>query len=937
MARKADGTIYINTKIDSDGAKVGIQATEVTMKRFASKVSKIGETVKAKIKEMSDMSRLRADYDDTKMAIAKTKDQIAELTKKQQEYLASGGLENKSVFKSWGKDIDFLEERLKGLYATQDELERAGATSVGPLQKLFELVQQFGFTARSKIESLKKSIRGLPIKILHSIVNGFKKLGSSLKQLSIKALQKMGNAIKKVGAFLKNTVKSMLGFNRQTQNTRMSMGRMLATSLLFSGVFRALSSVMNGAKEGMQNLAQYSDGTNDSLSALTSSLTQLKNSFATAFSPILTVITPILTGFINMLSHAATYVGMFFAALTGQNSFTKAVAVQEDYAAGLSDTASNAKKAEKALKSYQSPLDQINTMDSEDNSSSNTGSGNVSGVSPGEMFETVPIENSIKGMVDKIKNIFQSEDWEGLGTYIAGGINSGFQKIYEIINWNNIGPQVTSFVLAFTTTLNSLTNNIDWGAIGNTIGAGVNTALNTAYLLMMTFDWRSFGAGIASALNNAISTINWTIIGHTLAAKFMIAINFLYGFVTTFDWSQFGISIANSIMGFFNGIDWGAAGTALSTGIRGLFASVKELIANIDWQQLGNDVWLFLSSIDWGGMIADLAYLLGEAIAGIGQFLWGFIEDAVNDVKEYFAKKTEEAGFFGIVGGFFKGIIDAIGNLAVWIEDHIFDPFVDGFKKLFGIHSPSTVMAELASYLIQGLKNGLVGIWNNVKEIFENLKNNIALKFSETVNKIKAAFSLTTIKSHFQQILTAIQNIFSSIPTWFKNTFQKAWQSVKDVFSKGGKVFTGIKDGILSSLKAVINGLISGINKVIKIPFDGINTALKKIKSIEIVGIKPFKWISTISTPQIPYLATGAVIPPNAPFVAMLGDQKRGNNIETPEALLRKIVREETGKKQSGGNYTFIGQINRRTLFEEFIAEAKLQQQITGKNPLELA
>ena len=87
-----------------------------------------------------------------------------------------------------------------------------------------------------------------------------------------------------------------------------------------------------------------------------------------------------------------------------------------------------------------------------------------------------------------------------------------------------------------------------------------------------------------------------------------------------------------------------------------------------------------------------------------------------------------------------------------------------------------------------------------------------------------------------------------------------AWQAVKNVFSTGGKVFDGIKDGIVKAFKTVVNAIIRGINKVIKVPFDGINWALGKIKSIEIVGIKPFNWISTINTPQIPELEKGGVL-----------------------------------------------------------------------------
>ena len=147
----------------------------------------------------------------------------------------------------------------------------------------------------------------------------------------------------------------------------------------------------------------------------------------------------------------------------------------------------------------------------------------------------------------------------------------------------------------------------------------------------------------------------------------------------------------------------------------------------------------------------------------------------------------------------------------------------------------------------------------------------------------------------FQKILAGIQETFAKIPDWFRNKFAEAWQAVKNVFSSGGKIFEGIKDGILSGLKAVVNALISGINQVVAVPFGGINRALRGIKGVNILGLKPFDWISEISVPQIPHLATGAVIPPNREFMAVLGDQSRGTNIETPEDLLRKIYREESG------------------------------------------
>ena len=106
-----------------------------------------------------------------------------------------------------------------------------------------------------------------------------------------------------------------------------------------------------------------------------------------------------------------------------------------------------------------------------------------------------------------------------------------------------------------------------------------------------------------------------------------------------------------------------------------------------------------------------------------------------------------------------------------------------------------------------------------------------------------------------------------------------------------------------------------------------------------LVGSKTIGFKATFPrVPTVPYLAKGAVIPPRSEFLAVLGDQKQGNNIETPEALLRKIVREETaGRQAGGGSWQFTAQINRRTLFDEMMKEAQMRRDTSGKNPFEMA
>ena len=144
-----------------------------------------------------------------------------------------------------------------------------------------------------------------------------------------------------------------------------------------------------------------------------------------------------------------------------------------------------------------------------------------------------------------------------------------------------------------------------------------------------------------------------------------------------------------------------------------------------------------------------------------------------------------------------------------------------------------------------------------------------------------------------------IKSVFSTVADFFKSIFTNAWEGVKAVFSTGGKIFDGIKDGIVKAFTTVVNAIIKGINKVVSIPFDGINWALKKIKSIDILGVKPFNWIKTISVPQIPLLAQGGWFDRGSPQLAIVGDNTREPEIVTPESKIYDQVRNAI--RDSGG------------------------------------
>lgn len=148
--------------------------------------------------------------------------------------------------------------------------------------------------------------------------------------------------------------------------------------------------------------------------------------------------------------------------------------------------------------------------------------------------------------------------------------------------------------------------------------------------------------------------------------------------------------------------------------------------------------------------------------------------------------------------------------------------------------------------------------WEDIKKPFVNAAQWFGDVFTNAINGIKTAFS--AVGGFFGQVWNGIKGAFSNVAGWFSDIFTKAWDGIKNVFAPVGQTFQNIGDSILNGLKSIVNTLITGINNVITVPFDGLNSALRSIRDIDIVGNKPFSWLSDIPVPQIPYLAKGGVL-----------------------------------------------------------------------------
>ena len=289
------------------------------------------------------------------------------------------------------------------------------------------------------------------------------------------------------------------------------------------------------------------------------------------------------------------------------------------------------------------------------------------------------------------------------------------------------------------------------------------------------------------------------------------------------------------------------------------------------------------------GMIASLLLSITtstghgqELIKGVKKTLQGFIDffaGIFTGDTERTAKGIEGifSGLKGIVGSVIDGIRDWLNGLLDWID-----------KKTNGKLKP----------LITGIKAIVTAVFGNIKQTVGNV--------------------IDDIKTIFSGLIKFISGVFSG-------DFDKAWEGIKDIFK-------GIWNTIIDLLNGAINIIIKGLNWLIK--------QMNKI-SFDVPSWVPFVGgksigvnIDYISENVLPRLAKGAVIPANDEFLAVLGDQTHGNNIEAPEGLIRKIVREESGGSGEVHVTIVLDSVTGKKLFETVVRENNAVVRATGASPL---
>ena len=860
----ADGSIVIDTEINTKGMKPGTEEVEAAVRRMANGIDDLGKKSEIAVqKQVTTFAKLNSlyaaqerkveklrealeAYSETKIPtqayaevrnqIEKTEQKLTALLERQQKFLDTGGRTNSSTYKKMQYDIEQLNNSLKYAKGELKDLEDSGgAFTLGKDTDKFSQMYDKYATEAKKLKQMNESL-GISYNRVKNEFEEYKKRLLGIDGASKKAT----NSTKKLGIQMKKSQKPTKKYGEALSGVvrRLVMFRLLRSTI--SLAFRS-------AREGMENLAQYSPETNKAISNVLSSLTQLKNSFATAFSPVAEYASPVLVEFISLLSEAVTWTSQFFAALTGKDTYSKATKVEEDYGAALKESNKQIKEQEKANKKLTYSFDELIQAG---NKSDQDKTGYV-GPTPDQMFTTEEVSNDIKARADAVKKIFS-----GL-----------FAPLKE--SWLDNGPEVMQSLTNLFTSAKQLAQDVgaSFMQVWNVEGYGKAITNN----LLITF------ANLAQTVANLITQFDKAWVSGDTGTKILRHLG----------------DILVTLSGFF----------------RSASESIKNWAANLDFSPLLKSFDKVLTSVNpvvraIGNL---LLWLLNNVLLPITK--WG-LEQALPGVFELIAAALDTL----------CAVIEALEPVGEWLWNSFLQPIgewtgeiiinalkllTDALKKFSDWISENKELVRIITYAILGF----FAAWTIIKLVSDIGKLFVALKvFISVMGKVLD--SITPVKLALWSIITLAAILYDS---WDKMTPTERMIS----FLLAAASAVGVLAVALGALSGGVGAAVvaASLAAGIAAATIAINAGKRQTQSIyrNAGGGRSAKYASAAATYNMPRLATGTVVPPRAgEFAAILGDNKRETEVVSPLSTIKQALKEALAESGGSRDITVIMEVDGR-------------------------
>ena len=580
-----------------------------------------------------------------------------------------------------------------------------------------------------------------------------------------------------------------LGFNKQVS----SLSQADKAVLRYIAIMKQTTNIQG-------NLAQTISSPANMVRILKSEISQLAKAVGQLLYPAFKAILPVLIAAVDLIKEFVVSLASVFGQKIEFTDFSKTQKDIGGVTSAMDDTADATKAAAKAAKDYTMGFDELNIIDPSQNSGS---SGSGSGGAAGNLLGDVDLSQ-----YDMFKD------------YAGSAVDEIKAKL----------------------------KSLDSFQIGTQIGEQLNKLMGMIYNAIHSIDWASLGAFFADGINGLVDSVDWDLFGRLLADRFIIEFELLGGFLSQLDWTSVLNAFIDGFSGFFHElsdwiatVDWTGVGKQLTDKLSDALQNVEieklarvffnfitdsinavsDFLAGTDSYQLGQDLVDFairaVTSVDWAGLAQAIGRFFGEAFIEALDFMGGL----VSRIADYFEKKVAEGPFdnvgLNIVYGIYHGIQDAITNVAAWIVENVFNPFINGFKSAFGINSPSTVMAEQGGYIIAGLKKGITDAISSVTETAKKILSAIKSAFDN--------FSLFDIgKNLIQGLIDGVNNMIETAKNAVANVGTAVIDKVKNVlgihspstvFAEiGGYIAQGLANGITAAQGYVDEAMQGVINVV---------------------------------------------------------------------------------------------------------------------------
>lgn len=1028
----ADGSVIIDTRMDTSGVQNGVSAIRQSFNGLGSVVKKIGVLIGGAFaigkltqfgKECVELGSNLAEVQNVvDVTFTTMSDKVNEFAK---NAMTSAGL-SETMAKQYVGTFGAMSKSFGFSEAQAYDMSTALTQLTGDVASFYNISQDLAYIKlKSVFTGETETLKDLGVVMTQSaldqfaLANGYGKTTSAMTEqekvaLRLAFVQKQlsaasGDFIRTSGSWA-NQVRVM---QLQLQSLKATVGQGLIN--LFTPVLKVINTLLG-------------------------KLATLANAFKS--------FTELITG-----KKSSGQTGASGAGLAGTDAmadtadqYGNAADNAEKLADATNDTADATKKATKAAKGYLNPLDEINnysTDKSADSSSKVPGAPGATGGLAGKMKDAVQnvdygkvaegetvldkMSKPLEKIIDRFKQLAKliaKGFWDGLGDYepIFEGIKKDLDSIRKSLKDIFTDPEVTkaanNFFDSYAYAIGQVAGS--FARIGLTIAqniiGGIEKFLsqNVQRIKNYLIDMFNIGSEIAQIGGNlAVAFADvFSVFGGETAQQItanLIGIFAEIGMALTETAAKLGRDILNMIaQPFIDNKDIlksaieGSLGVieTVTSSVLTVIQTLSDAISRLYDEHIKpffDSIANGLSSIFETLITGYNTYIL-PVLQGLAEQFKGLLEgplgDAILKIETFLGKLIDslkllwESVLAPLINWIIANllpvvakIIDVVGTTAmkvikslIKIIGDVADTLSGIIDFLVGVFTGDWKLAwqgikEIASGVWNLIKDVISGAWSAIKSIIKGALNIIKSVINTAWNAIKTATSTVwnaikkTLSGLWSALKTTVKTVFDAIKTkvvgvWdnIKDKTSQVWKSVTTFISTKVEAiktaitdkFNAARDAVKSAFERIVDFIKKPINKAISIVNSAvgmINSAIGGIESAFSFG----PW--TVPTPfgsktigfhatfprigTIPYLASGAVIPPRSEFLAVLGDQKKGNNLEAPESLLRQIVREESGKGQNDGNtYNVTVNASGRKLLDIIIDEAELRRRRNGgQNP----